>query len=138
MKKSINEHDMTKKMISKVKSGLLIENNGENDTITPTQQEMNTEYAKFREVVGPRVEFTNFKIYPQANNVTLGGKFQDLSGMEWQFSLEDKDGLYITVNNLQVDDDVIRKIQKLKGYYENWADEWATKLATEYKVNGGN
>lgn len=105
----------------------------DSDTIEPNQEEMNAEYQKFGEVVNPRVQFTTFKIYPEANNVILGGKFQGMSGLEWQFSLEDEDGLYITVNNLQVDDSVISTMQKLKGYYDNWADEWSKKLATEYK-----
>ncbi len=113
-------------------------NDGKNepeDTITPSQEEMAAEYEKFSQVVSSRVEFTTFKIYPEANNVILGGVFQGMSGLEWQFSLEDEDGLYITVNNLQVDDNVMTTLQKLKGYYDNWADEWSQKLNTEYKAN---
>lgn len=105
------------------------------DTIDPSQEEMNAEYDKFSDVVNPRVQFKVFKIYPKANNVILGGTFQGMSGLEWQFSLEDENGLYITVNNLQVDNDVIQTLQKLKGYYDNWANEWSKKLATEYKNN---
>lgn len=105
----------------------------ENDSIQPSQEEITQEEQKFREVVGPRVEFTTFKIYPQADNVVFGGKFQDMDGLEWQFSLEETDGLYITTNNMQVSDDVVTRIQKLKGYYDNWAGEWSNKLATEYK-----
>lgn len=106
-----------------------------NDSIQPSQEEIAQEQQKFREVVGPRVEFTTFNIYPQAGNVVFGGKFQDMDGLEWQFTLEETDGLYITVNNMQVSDDVVTRIQKLRGYYDNWAGDWSNKLATEYKGN---
>jgi len=134
-----NEHDFTRKMLGVIredrsnKGKLLKEGAGDNEGITPNQEELNQEYSKFRETISSRVEFTTFKIYPEVNNVIFGGKFQDLDGMEWQFSLEEKNGLYITSNNLQVDDEVIRRIQKLKGYYDNWADDWANKITTEYK-----
>lgn len=141
-----NEHDFTRKMLGVIREnnkskGVLINENNENNEssqqnnegISPNQEELNQEYSKFRETITSRVEFTTFKIYPDVNNVIFGGIFQDLDGMEWQFSLEEKNGLYITTNNLQVDEEVIRRIQKLKGYYDNWADDWATKISTEYK-----
>lgn len=105
------------------------------DSIQPSSEELAQEQQRFRETVGPRVEFTTFNIYPQAGNVVFGGKFQDMDGLEWQFSLEETDGIYITANNMQVSDDVVTRIQKLRGYYDNWAGDWSQKLATEYKGN---
>lgn len=148
----MDQHDMTRKMLQTIRENqtpktlkFLTENNyetaadaqspNEDDSIQPSQEEIAQEQQKFREVVGPRVEFTTFNIYPQAGNVVFGGKFQDMDGMEWQFTLEETDGLYITVNNMQVSDDVVTRIQKLRGYYDNWAGDWSNKLATEYKGN---
>lgn len=148
----MNQHDMTRRMLQTIREtqkpktlGFLMENNFEtaadaqspnsDDSIQPSQEEIAQEQQKFREVVGPRVEFTTFNIYPQAGNVVFGGKFQDMDGLEWQFTLEETDGLYITVNNMQVSDDVVTRIQKLRGYYDNWAGDWSNKLATEYKGN---
>jgi hypothetical protein len=39
----------------------------------------------------------------------------------------------ITMSNIEVTDKVSSLLTKLKGYYENWVDEWALKLANEYK-----
>jgi hypothetical protein len=48
--------------------------------------------------------------------------------------LEDTEGLYINASNLQLTDEVMTRLQRLKGFYKNWADEWSNKLATEYKA----
>lgn len=152
---SEDQHDMTRRMLNVIREGqtpknlkFLTESGFEtansdqpndvpkpnsDDSIQPSQEEVAAEQQKFREIVGPRVEFTTFNIYPQAGNVVFGGKFQDMDGLEWQFSLEETDGLYITANNMQVSDDVVTRIQKLRGYYDNWAGDWSNKLATEYK-----
>ena len=151
----MDQHDITKQILQKIRENtvpkqlrFLTENGyetaadsqnptsnnpNEGDNIQPSQEELTQEHQRFREVVGPRVEFTMFNIYPQAGNVVFGGKFQDMDGLEWQFTLEETDGLYITVNNMQVSDDVVTRIQKLRGYYDNWAGDWSNKLATEYK-----
>lgn len=151
----MDQHDITKQILQKIRENtvpkqlrFLAENGyetaadsqnptshnpNEGDNIQPSQEELTQEHQRFREVVGPRVEFTMFNIYPQAGNVVFGGKFQDMDGLEWQFTLEETDGLYITVNNMQVSDDVVTRIQKLRGYYDNWAGDWSNKLATEYK-----
>jgi hypothetical protein len=140
-----NQYEITKNMLKTIREvqsngkKLLKENsNNEQDSIQLSGEELNQEQSKFRDVITSRVEFTSFNIYPQAGNVVFGGKFQDMDNMEWQFSLEETDGLYITSNNMQVSDDVVNRIQKLKGYYDNWASEWSNKLATEYKSNSNS
>ena len=64
----------------------------------------------------------------------FSGKFESMDGLEWQFTLEDYDGLYITANNAVMSDEAIDIIKKLKGYYDNWADEWSKKLPREYSA----
>lgn len=134
-----DDYDSTKNMLTAIRegkstSGQLITEQS-NDVIQLEGAERNEEEAKFRDVIGQRVEFTVFNIYPSANNVVFGGKFQDLGGAEWQFSLEEDDGVYLTANNMKLTTDALEKLQKLRGYYENWSEEWAEKLATEYRQN---
>lgn len=134
----MDSYDYDKKMIASIQEGVLKENTlygdeNENDTIELIGDELKEEQDKFRQVVGTRVEFTVFNLYPEANNVIFGGKFQNLSGMEFQMSLEGDDGVYVTANNMQLTDDAIKTLNRLRGYYVDWADDWATKLATEYK-----
>lgn len=127
----IDEHDMTKKILDNMR--LINEETNVSEGMDLTGPELKNELDKFRETISPRVEFDIFKLYPQANNVVFSGKFQILGGMDWQFSMSDADGVYVSVDNLQLTDEAVQLIQKLQGYYKVWVKEWATKLATEYK-----
>ena len=137
----ISEHSITKQMLSTIRKKTnavntqplnenFNSNSGDEEELTAT--ELSEEQKNFRDTVSPRVNFTGFKVYPKNKNVVFSGRFENLGGLEWEFTLEDANGLYITANNVPFSDDVIDTIKKLKGYYDNWADEWAQKLATEY------
>jgi len=135
---NIFEHDITKKMLSEIRgnnnslvSKRLINENA-NDEEELSSSELSEEQKNFRDTVSPRVDFTGFNVYPKTKNVVFSGKFENMGGLEWQFTLEDSNGLYITANNVPFSEDTIATIKKLKGYYDNWADTWAQKLATEY------
>jgi hypothetical protein len=92
-------------------------------------QEINGEKKQFMDIVSPRVEFGEFKIYPDANNVVFNGKFDN--SIEWQLSKAD--GLYVNMPNMELTNEILELLKKLSGYYLNWSDEWSTKLNTEYK-----
>lgn len=104
----------------------------EEDAIEPSSEQIRDEKEKFRENIDSRVEFETFKIYPQDRNVVFAGKFQGFGGLYWQFSLDERDGVYVSVENLQLDEDALEILQKLNGYYKNWVDEWAIKVVEEY------
>ena len=131
---NLNEQDMTKKMLNVIRKPITeaFNQNQGNDEEDLTSSELSEEQKAFRDTVTPRVEFTGFKVYPKNKNVVFSGKFENMGGLEWQFTLEDADGLYITAKNMPVTNDSLTTLKKLKGYYDNWADEWAQKLATEY------
>ena len=140
MKNNLNEHDMTKNMLKTMRETVKYQNksainessNQNNDEEELSAAELSEEQAAFRNTVSPRVDFTGFKVYPSTKNVIFSGKFENMGGLEWQFTLEDADGLYISGDNVPMSNDAITTIKKLKGYYDNWADDWAQKLATEY------
>jgi len=136
---NLNEHDITRNMLNTIRrkpmisEGVINENlNQNNDEEDLTSSELSEEQAGFRDAVSPRVDFTGFKVYPNTKNVVFSGKFENMGELEWQFTLEDADGLYISAENVPISDDAITTLKKLKGYYDNWADDWAQKLATEY------
>ena len=111
MKKEIlNEYDVAKDMLKTLREY----DSSRNDMIELSNEERKIEEDKFRETVSPRVQFTVFNIYPQDNNAVFGGKFTDLNGLEWQFSLEDDNGIYITGKNLQLTPSVLQTLQRLK------------------------
>jgi hypothetical protein len=130
----LDEQDITKQMLSTIRKRTLINesNNSTADEEELTSAELSEQQANFRDTVSPRVDFTGFKVYPTNKNVVFSGKFENMGGLEWEFTLEDTNGLYITANNVPFSDDTIEMIKKLKGFYDNWADEWAQKLAIEY------
>jgi hypothetical protein len=108
------------------------------DRILLSQQDpggLKQEETKFREVISPRVKFNEFIIYPKTGNVEWGGEFQD-TRIQWNYSLDDTRGVYISCDLLRLDDSAVNTIKKLVGFYDNWANEWANKIADEYRNVG--
>jgi hypothetical protein len=142
MMKKINEHDITRNMLSTMRTSRLIteefESEPQSDEEELSSAELSEQQTNFRKAVSPRVDFTGFKVYPKNKNVVFSGKFENMGGLEWEFTLEDTHGLYISANNVPFSDGTIETIKKLKGFYDNWADEWAEKLATEYNRDSGD
>jgi len=142
MDNKINEHDMTKKMMDTIRGGftskLITENDNQQDTISPVKGDVvfNEELSKLQDTVDPRVKITNFKIYPSDENVVIEGTFlqreDENSGIKFKMSLAAGD-IETSMNNIDLNNKVSSLLQKLKGYYENWVDEWALKLAREYR-----
>lgn len=105
----------------------------DNDSVKPNDNDYQTEIKKFKTQITSRVEISTFLIYPETNNVVFGGVFNDITGFSFEMSLSEKDGLYINCENLQINDDITQRLQKLNGYYKNWSEEWANKVISEYK-----
>ncbi len=140
-KNIINEHDKTKEMMEIIRGGFktrLITEDENKDTISPKLGDavFNDELKKLQDIVDPRVEINNFKIYPSDGNVVMEGIFlkkeNEDTGIKFKMSLAAGE-IETSMNNLDLSDKVSILLQKLKGYYENWVDDWALKLANEYK-----
>jgi hypothetical protein len=144
----MSEHDVTRKMLDIIreskenkkyaineslnKKRFLFEADENKEDKDLDATELTEEEKKFRDTVSPRVKFNRFRLYPKAQNVEFSGKFTD-SNIEWFYSLDDTRGVYITADLLQLNDQTLKQIQKLVAYYESWSNEWATKIAEEYK-----
>jgi len=140
----MSQHDETRRMLGLIRENL--NTNKKNKTLLREQSEVKDdidlgeedsaslveEEKKFRDTVTPRVEFNRFKLYPKAQNVEFSGKFTS-NNLEWFYSLDDTNGVYITADLLQLDQSTLEQIQKLVAYYDTWSNEWATKIAEEYK-----
>jgi hypothetical protein len=141
MKNNINEHDMTKKMMDIIRGGFqsktINEDDNQEDAITPKKGDavFNDELKKLQDTVDPRVKITNFKIYPKDENVIIEGVFLERegegTGINFKMSLAAGE-IQTSMVNIDLNDKVSILLQKLKGYYENWVDEWALKLSNEY------
>ena len=139
----MSQHDETKRMLGLIRESITkktnttkkmlreqVETSTENKELDPA--ELSEEEKKFRDTVSPRSSFNSFKLYPKAQNVEFSGEFTD-SKIEWFFSLDDSRGVYITGTFIQLNDDVLKQIQKLVAYYETWSNEWANRIAEEYR-----
>jgi len=140
----MGQHDDTKRMLGLIRESISKKNKvnkimlreqsepiGGKEDLSPADYA--EEQQKFRNTVSPRVKFTSFKLYPNSQNVEFSGEFTD-SKIEWFYSLDDTRGVYITGTFIQLSDEVLKtQIQKLVAYYETWSDEWATRIAEEYK-----
>jgi hypothetical protein len=139
-KETINEHDLTKKMLDTIRGINLIKEAEEGgDVISPAEgdQVYTDEAKKIADTVDPRVQITKFKIYPKDRDVQFEGRLDSginfamsTKAMKLSISITDENG---AAKNIFVDKDLLATLQKLNGYYENWSREWATKLNTEYK-----
>jgi len=148
MKENINEHDMTKNMMDIIRGGfkskLLVEADelktdpdDQKDTISPVKGDsvFNDELNKLMDTVDASAQITNFKIYPTDRNVIIEGSLlegeNEGSGIRFTMSLKKRD-IETSMDNVQLDDNISFILQKLRGYYQNWCDEWARKITTEY------
>jgi hypothetical protein len=131
-----DERDITKKMISVIasKKKMIKENVGPtSDGVEPSEDDYKEEIGSFKSQITQLVDFTTFKVYPEVDNVIFGGLLKEYVGFEWQFSLDTKDGLFITTNNVQLSEDLLLILKKLKVYYDKWKEKWAEKIITDYK-----
>lgn len=100
--------------------------------------------AKFADENSEDAESNPLVFYPKSGNLVFSGSIPNLSGLKFQFSLNDvTNAPYIFVDGLALTDDVINIINKMSGYYKNWREEWEAstdlldKLKKERK-NGEN
>jgi hypothetical protein len=142
-KESINEHDMTKKMMDVLRGGFkkLIKEEADTNTVDvlPQDAEYKDQLSKLK-AVHPSGKITNFKIYPNDGNVIIDGGFlpneSPESGIKFSMSLKAGE-IKIEMSGLNdLDTQVSQVLQKLEGYYDKWSDEWWEKMDNEYKAKG--
>lgn len=108
----------------------------EEDFQEVTAEEQREEENKFKEVVSKLVKFEKIKVYRQ--NVEWSGELVR-EKIKWVFSLNENNGCYISIETedmLQLTDQVIETLKKLKGYYDVWGDDWGSRL-TGTPATGG-
>jgi len=93
-------------------------------TIEPDEQR--DEESKFKDVVSKLVKFEPIKVHKE--NVEWSGHLIR-EKIDWYFSLDDTTGCYINTSDLiQLRDETLEVLKKLRGYYDVWSDEWSSRL----------
>lgn len=150
MKKlKLNEYDITKDMISQIKLMSTIQNKKHNineekenhDAIAITndpkfgQNVLRNQIASFKQAVHGGAKFSEenndnpksnpLVFFPKTGNLVFSGSIPSLADLKFQFSLNDVTGApYIFVEGLSLTEETITTLNKMKGFYENWKDEW--------------
>ena len=94
--------------------------------------------AKFASAESDDPESTPLVFYPKSGNLVFTGSIPSMSGLKFQFSLNDvTNAPYIFVDGLALTDDILNTLQKLNGFYKNWREEWqsSTDLLDKLKKN---
>lgn len=150
-KQLLNEYDVTKDMISQIrrmskktpkKRYINEEKEKENDdaiaiTNDPKfgQNVLRNQIASFKQAVHGGAKFSeengdNAKsnplvYFPKTGNLVFSGSIPSLADLKFQFSLNDVTGApYIFVEGLSLTEETVVTLNKMKGFYENWKDEW--------------
>jgi len=113
---------------------LIIHGNKKSDTEL-TSEEKTVFQETMDEFVSEVSDLTNFgplQIY--SNNVEWSGKIVDFD-MTFKFRIGESNGLYITGDTLQVDDNFLNTITKLQTYYEKFKSKWAKVIASRKKTS---
>lgn len=95
--------------------------------------------AKFGDENEEDAESNPLVYYPKSGNLVFSGSIPNLSGLKFQFSLNDvTNAPYIFVDGLALTDDVVTMLNRLQAFYKNWRQEWEAstdlldKLKKEY------
>ena len=101
------------------------------DAIKVTGPDLSDEQDKLTDIEAT-AQITSITVYPESNNAVMTGTISGMNDAQFQFTLIENDGCYITANSLQLSKDNVSVLSKLQGYYSNWSKEWAIKIRKEY------
>lgn len=107
----------------------------EEDVQTIEPDEQRDEENKFKDIVSKLVKFEPIRVH--AENVEWSGHLIR-EKIDWHFSLDDTIGCYVATTELiQLRDETLEVLKKLRGYYDVWSDEWSSRLTGVNPNEGG-
>jgi len=118
--------NMAQLMMEKSEPMKLIREREEDEIQTVEPDEQREEENKFKDIVSKLVKFEPIKVHSE--NVEWSGHLIR-EKIDWYFSLDDTIGCYIdTTELIQLRDETLEVLKKLRGYYDVWSDEWSNRL----------
>jgi hypothetical protein len=87
---------------------------------------------EFREEVAEIVDFGKLSVFD--DNVEWTGKIKELD-LEFFFSINESDGLYINGQMIHIDQDYMGMIVKLQSYYQKFKTKWSKVIASRQKTD---
>jgi hypothetical protein len=139
---TMNQYDQMKKMLTISRKGVVRQrlredtgqyyNQNKESGRQLTPQEIEDEKAEFAGNVTKLSQFNDFKV--GYDNVEWGGFFPQ-EKIEWVYSLEADEGVYISCELTQLTAGTLELIQRLYGYYTKWADKWQGEIGVKGNEN---
>mgnify|MGYP003676019936 FL=1 len=131
-----NQYDQIKQLLSSSRNLKRINKNilKEEEGRELTAQEQKTEEDNFRKAVSDRVKFGKIRIYDSGGlpKVEWMGELIR-ERMEFVFSLDDTVGCYISADLLQLRDETLKTIEKLRAYYDGWSKKWSEETSADFE-----
>jgi hypothetical protein len=142
MKKRLDEREMSQRMIRTLRENAMthpeakpLDNQGNKSAITPPEQDIADEQAKFRQISND-AQFTEYTILPDEKNIIFSGVIPGLC--EFVFELSQQEGFAIRIPELTtMTPRKVQIIERMNGYYENWRGEMWDKLR-EYQKDSND
>ena len=94
---------------------------------TDEKNALTSSVDEFRNEVAELTDFGDFNVYPE--NVEWSGKILELD-LEFFFSINEPNGLYVKGDMVKVDQDYMGMIGKLRSYYEKFKAKWSKVVAS--------
>jgi hypothetical protein len=81
----------------------------------------------FRSEVSELVDFNKLNVYE--DNVEWSGQIPEME-LEFFFSVNETDGLYLKGDMIKVDEDYVETVEKLKSFYQKFKERWSRIIAS--------
>jgi len=94
---------------------------------TDEKNALTSSVDEFRNDVAELVDFGDLNVYH--DNVEWKGKILE-NDLEFFFSINEPNGLYIKGDMIKIDQDYMETITKLQGYYEKFKTKWSKIVAS--------
>jgi hypothetical protein len=129
-----SDRKFEKKKTYRISGGLMSINGKDKNELQLTTDDK-TAYQEtmddFTNEVSDIVDFNTLNLYP--NNVEWSGKIQDLD-IEFFFSIGETNGVYINGDMININDEFVEFITKLRTYYEKFKTKWSKVIANRKKT----
>ena len=128
------ESEDDKKQAYRISGGLLVLHGKDQTDLELTTDEkiaFQETMDEFVSDVSDMADFNKLNVY--TNNVEWSGNLIEFD-IEFFFSIGEENGVYINGEMLNVDDEFLTLIGKLKTYYEKFKSKWAGVLASRKKT----
>jgi len=114
----------------KVMNDIIVLHGKDKSSLQLTTDEKNaftSSMDEFRQEVAEIVDFGKLNVYPE--NVEWNGKIKELD-LEFYFTIDETDGLYINGQMIHIDQDYIAMVGKLQAYYQKFKTKWSKVIAS--------